>query len=83
MSSEYPVTEDRADALLVPIAVSGKTRRDACITLASLALDAADGDEALTRGTLRDALEAIGVIPYVPGKPSKNPSRGQRDKRAE
>jgi hypothetical protein len=39
-------------------------KRAACITLADLALRLAGGDRALAKGMLREALEAIGAVPY-------------------
>ena len=57
---------DRSDASLKEAAVTEEQQRAASVTLASLSLAAHDGDQQAARETLRDALEAIGVIHYEP-----------------
>jgi len=44
--------------------VTPEQQRSACITLASLSLAAAEGDEQAAKGMLREVLEVIGAIPY-------------------
>jgi len=72
MSPDKGVGDDRAEALLKEAAVTGEQQRAAGITLASLSLVAADGDQQAAGGMLRDALEAVGVIAYEPPVRSKN-----------
>jgi hypothetical protein len=57
-------SEARANALLAERAITGAQQRAACVTLAGLALIAARGDEQAAKGMLREALEAIGAVPY-------------------
>jgi hypothetical protein len=61
---DHEVSEARADALLAERKITGAQQRAACVTLASLALIAANGDRQAARGMLREALEAIGGVPY-------------------
>src|ERR1035441_10216567 len=70
MSPDRGVSEGRAEALVKEAAVTGEQSRAACITLAGRALAAADGDEETARPMLREALEAIGALPYeaAPGR---------------
>jgi hypothetical protein len=66
--SDRGVSDDRAEALLKEAAVTEEQQRAAGVTLAGLSLAAHDGDQRAAAGTLRDALSAIGVIPYEPPK---------------
>jgi hypothetical protein len=44
--------------------ITPEQQRAACVTLASLSLAAAGGDEEAARGMLREVLEVIGAVPY-------------------
>ena len=70
MSPDRGVSEGRAEALLKEAAVTGEQSRAASVRLAGRALAAADGDEETARPMLREALEAIGALPYeaAPGR---------------
>ncbi len=57
----------RADALLAELEVSDHARRQACITLAGVALRLTGGDPEAAREPLAVALEAPGMRPYEPG----------------
>jgi hypothetical protein len=61
---DIEMSEARADALLAERKITEAQQRAACVTLAGLALIAARGDKQAAKGMLREALEAIGAIPY-------------------
>jgi len=62
---------DRDEALLKEAEITAEQQRAAGVSLASLSLAAADGDKQAAKGILREALEAVGVLPYVPLNPPK------------
>ena len=66
------VSESRAQALLKDAAVTAEQERSAGITLAWVALRAADGDRQAAKATLREVLEATGFIDYEPGPGRKH-----------
>jgi hypothetical protein len=70
MSRDRGVSEGRTEALLKETAVTEEQGRAARITLAGIALAAADGDGRAAKPMLREALEAIGAIAYqaAPGR---------------
>jgi hypothetical protein len=73
------LTDGRAEALLAKeAAVTEEQMRSACVTLADRSLIAADGDGQAAKAMLRDALSAIGAVPYTPLHPTKT-SRMQVD----
>ena len=71
MSSE--VSASRTQALLKEAALTATEERSAQVTLAGLALAAADGDTEAAAGMLREVLEAAGFIGYEPGRPVRPP----------
>ena len=57
---------DRSDASLKEAAVTEEQQRSASVTLADIALIAADGDTQAAKEMLPDLLEAIGTLHYEP-----------------
>jgi len=57
---------DRDEALLKEAEITAEQQRAAGVSLASLSLAAADGDKQAAKGILREALSAIGMLPYEP-----------------
>jgi hypothetical protein len=66
MTGDKGVGDDRAGALMKELAVTAEQQRAAGIRLAGSALAAEDGNAEAAKPALRDALEAIGLIPYAP-----------------
>ena len=64
-----------ADAALRDLAITAAQERAAHITLAALAITL-HGDNAAA--ALRPVLEAIGAVPYEPGRPVKPPDGCQK-----
>jgi hypothetical protein len=78
MSPDRGVGEARAEALLKEAVITDEQMRSACVTLADRSLLAADGDGQAAKAMLRDALSAIGAVPYTPLNPPRT-SRMQVD----